>query len=163
MPFAHLTTLGFTAILLRTEAAAVAIRPVIEHKPPWVVCIAEGLHSLYQCVFTLAFCVFWLLSVHFLVYCSKGISASALPYKRTPPSWLKISSQEVRIELFFLHFFLFFFWWLTIYAITVYLIKNRLHYGSVIIHIDEISPACFICSYAKLLTFASVPILGWCF
>ncbi|CAA2979947.1 UDP-glucuronate 4-epimerase 3 [Olea europaea subsp. europaea] len=26
----------------------------------------------------------------------KGISASALPYKRTPPSWLKISSQDVR-------------------------------------------------------------------
>ena len=27
---------------------------------------------------------------------SKGISSSALPYKRTPPSWLKISSQDVR-------------------------------------------------------------------
>ncbi|KAK2653617.1 hypothetical protein Ddye_013473, partial [Dipteronia dyeriana] len=27
--------------------------------------------------------------------CSKGISSSALPYKRTPPSWLKISSQDV--------------------------------------------------------------------
>ncbi|MBA0621940.1 hypothetical protein Godav_007517, partial [Gossypium davidsonii] len=26
---------------------------------------------------------------------NKGISASALPYKRTPPSWLKISSQDV--------------------------------------------------------------------
>jgi len=25
----------------------------------------------------------------------KGISDSALPYKRTPPSWLKITSQEV--------------------------------------------------------------------
>ncbi|XP_028801333.1 40S ribosomal protein S13-like [Neltuma alba] len=25
----------------------------------------------------------------------KGISASALPYKRTPPSWLKISGQDV--------------------------------------------------------------------
>ncbi|KAJ8748270.1 hypothetical protein K2173_000842 [Erythroxylum novogranatense] len=25
----------------------------------------------------------------------KGISASALPYKRTPPTWLKISSQDV--------------------------------------------------------------------
>ncbi|CAI9768225.1 unnamed protein product [Fraxinus pennsylvanica] len=25
----------------------------------------------------------------------KGISASALPYKRTPPSWLKINSQDV--------------------------------------------------------------------
>ncbi|KAF9668253.1 hypothetical protein SADUNF_Sadunf15G0109800 [Salix dunnii] len=25
----------------------------------------------------------------------KGISASALPYKRTPPSWLKISAQDV--------------------------------------------------------------------
>ncbi|PPS12785.1 hypothetical protein GOBAR_AA07838 [Gossypium barbadense] len=28
----------------------------------------------------------------------KGISASALPYKRTPPSWLKISSQDVVLE-----------------------------------------------------------------
>nr|GMC98448.1 40S ribosomal protein S13 [Ipomoea batatas] len=26
---------------------------------------------------------------------SKGISSSALPYKRTPPSWLKISSGDV--------------------------------------------------------------------
>jgi small subunit ribosomal protein S13e len=25
----------------------------------------------------------------------KGISASALPYKRTPPSWLKVTPQEV--------------------------------------------------------------------
>eukprot|EP01036_Dinobryon_divergens_P040824 gene40824-54032_t len=25
----------------------------------------------------------------------KGISKSALPYRRTPPSWLKISSQQV--------------------------------------------------------------------
>lgn len=25
----------------------------------------------------------------------KGIAASALPYKRTPPSWLKVSPQEV--------------------------------------------------------------------
>nr|GME18201.1 40S ribosomal protein S13 [Ipomoea batatas] len=25
----------------------------------------------------------------------KGISSSAIPYKRTPPSWLKISSQDV--------------------------------------------------------------------
>ncbi|CAN0852272.1 40S ribosomal protein S13 [Linum grandiflorum] len=30
---------------------------------------------------------------------SKGISASALPYKRTPPSWLKISSQDVRAQI----------------------------------------------------------------
>ncbi|GKB78441.1 40S ribosomal protein S13 [Tanacetum coccineum] len=28
-------------------------------------------------------------------YLAKGISASAKPYKRTPPSWLKISSQDV--------------------------------------------------------------------
>ncbi len=27
--------------------------------------------------------------------CNKGISSSTLPYKRTPPSWLKISSQDV--------------------------------------------------------------------
>lgn len=25
----------------------------------------------------------------------KGISKSSLPYKRSPPSWLKISAQEV--------------------------------------------------------------------
>ncbi|KAL0371592.1 UNVERIFIED_CONTAM: 40S ribosomal protein S13 [Sesamum calycinum] len=30
---------------------------------------------------------------------SKGISASALPYKRTPPSWLKISSQDIGVIL----------------------------------------------------------------
>ncbi|KOM32647.1 hypothetical protein LR48_Vigan01g220300 [Vigna angularis] len=29
----------------------------------------------------------------------KGISSSALPYKRTPPSWLKISSQDVAFYL----------------------------------------------------------------
>ncbi|EXB85812.1 40S ribosomal protein S13 [Morus notabilis] len=29
----------------------------------------------------------------------KGISASALPYKRTPPSWLKISSQDLASAL----------------------------------------------------------------
>ncbi|KAJ6676229.1 RIBOSOMAL PROTEIN S15P/S13E, partial [Salix viminalis] len=28
----------------------------------------------------------------------KGISASALPYKRTPPSWLKISAQDVSFK-----------------------------------------------------------------
>lgn len=27
--------------------------------------------------------------------CRKGISRSVLPYKRTPPSWLKTTSQEV--------------------------------------------------------------------
>ncbi|PPD87080.1 hypothetical protein GOBAR_DD15985 [Gossypium barbadense] len=37
----------------------------------------------------------WVLLHDFIVLCSKGISASALPYKRTPPSWLKISSQDV--------------------------------------------------------------------
>jgi hypothetical protein len=26
----------------------------------------------------------------------KGMSGSALPYKRTPPSWLKITANEVR-------------------------------------------------------------------
>ncbi|RRT61612.1 hypothetical protein B296_00044084, partial [Ensete ventricosum] len=30
----------------------------------------------------------------------KGISSSALPYKRTPPSWLKISAAEVSHLLF---------------------------------------------------------------
>jgi small subunit ribosomal protein S13e len=25
----------------------------------------------------------------------KGIAGSALPYKRTPPSWLKVSSEQV--------------------------------------------------------------------
>lgn len=28
-------------------------------------------------------------------FCRKGISSSALPYRRTPPSWLKITPQEV--------------------------------------------------------------------
>jgi small subunit ribosomal protein S13e len=31
----------------------------------------------------------------FLISKRKGIANSALPYKRTPPAWLKISSQEV--------------------------------------------------------------------
>lgn len=34
----------------------------------------------------------------FFVLCSKGISASALPYKRSPPSWLKTTSQDVRFN-----------------------------------------------------------------
>jgi len=29
----------------------------------------------------------------------KGMSGSALPYKRTPPSWLKMTANEVRLEL----------------------------------------------------------------
>ena len=29
----------------------------------------------------------------------KGKSRSALPYKRTPPSWLQLTSQEVRVSL----------------------------------------------------------------
>ena len=33
--------------------------------------------------------------------CRKGISSSALPYKRTPPSWLKISSQDVSCRCYF--------------------------------------------------------------
>ncbi|KAG5020901.1 hypothetical protein JHK87_016756 [Glycine soja] len=33
---------------------------------------------------------------------TKGISSFALPYKRTPPNWLKISSQEVLIGVKFL-------------------------------------------------------------
>ncbi|PPE00052.1 hypothetical protein GOBAR_DD02909 [Gossypium barbadense] len=36
-----------------------------------------------------------LISLTMQVRLCKGISASALPYKRTPPSWLKISSQDV--------------------------------------------------------------------
>jgi small subunit ribosomal protein S13e len=28
----------------------------------------------------------------------KGMSGSALPYKRTPPSWLKVTSAEVCIR-----------------------------------------------------------------
>lgn len=30
------------------------------------------------------------------VFCSKGISASALPYKRSSPTWLKTTAQDVR-------------------------------------------------------------------
>lgn len=30
-----------------------------------------------------------------VLFFSKGISQSALPYKRTPPSWLKITPEEV--------------------------------------------------------------------
>lgn len=45
--------------------------------------------------------------------CSKGISSSALPYKRTSPSWLKISSPEVTnftLIQNFDDFLLFIFW-----------------------------------------------------
>ena len=31
--------------------------------------------------------------------CSKGISKSALPYRRTPPSWLKTSPSEVVVQV----------------------------------------------------------------
>ena len=34
----------------------------------------------------------------------KGISKSALPYKRTPPSWLKVTSNEVRASLLWQRF-----------------------------------------------------------
>jgi small subunit ribosomal protein S13e len=42
------------------------------------------------CIFI--FIYFW---DFFLSCCSKGMSSSALPYKRTPPSWLKITTAEV--------------------------------------------------------------------
>jgi hypothetical protein len=44
---------------------------------------------LFNCIFL------WHNSFSILFDCSKGISSSALPYKRTSPSWLKISSQDV--------------------------------------------------------------------
>src|SRR5262245_52045107 len=28
-------------------------------------------------------------------HCSKGLSASAIPFKRTPPSWLKVTPDQV--------------------------------------------------------------------
>ncbi|XP_022737196.1 40S ribosomal protein S13-like [Durio zibethinus] len=33
---------------------------------------------------------------HFFVVTEKGVSASALPYRRTPSTWLKISPQDFR-------------------------------------------------------------------
>lgn len=57
-----------------------------------LLCCYEVLLHLFD-LFFLKLNVFFLLA--FISY-SKGISASALPYKRTPPSWLKISSQDVR-------------------------------------------------------------------
>lgn len=30
----------------------------------------------------------------------KGISRSALPYRRTPPSWCKVDAEEVKAEIF---------------------------------------------------------------
>lgn len=39
-------------------------------------------------------------SPHF-VLCRKGISASALPYKRSPPAWLKTTALDVSLLRFF--------------------------------------------------------------
>lgn len=51
-----------------------------EHIETWVACTEEGM---------LAVCL------TLLSRCSKGMSDSALPYKRTPPSWLKTTAEEV--------------------------------------------------------------------
>lgn len=34
-----------------------------------------------------------------ITYCRKGISKSALPYKRNPPSWLKATPEEVTEQI----------------------------------------------------------------
>jgi hypothetical protein len=46
---------------------------------------------VWRCLYFLKF-IFWFF---FLACCSKGMSSSALPYKRTPPSWLKVTTAEV--------------------------------------------------------------------
>jgi small subunit ribosomal protein S13e len=46
---------------------------------------------VWRCLYFFNF-LFW---YFFLACCSKGMSSSALPYKRTPPSWLKITTAEV--------------------------------------------------------------------
>lgn len=40
-------------------------------------------------------CLVCLAIFKFLTICSKGIAASAIPYKRTPPSWLKVTPEQV--------------------------------------------------------------------
>ncbi|KAL0411400.1 UNVERIFIED_CONTAM: 40S ribosomal protein S13 [Sesamum latifolium] len=72
--FFHFMVFCSTRVSAAAAAAPPPLPPLVSRQPPpWVVCTAEGPHSLDL----------------------KGISASALPYKRTPPSWLKISSQDV--------------------------------------------------------------------
>ena len=43
------------------------------------------------------FFMFWVDKLSFL--CSKGISASCLPYKRTAPSWCKATAEEVEASV----------------------------------------------------------------
>ena len=35
----------------------------------------------------------------YVILCSKGISASCLPYKRTAPSWCKTTAEEVEASV----------------------------------------------------------------
>lgn len=37
--------------------------------------------------------------LHLMLFCSKGIARSALPYRRTPPAWLKTSSEELKDQV----------------------------------------------------------------
>jgi hypothetical protein len=71
---------------------------------PWGVCTVEGLYhsSILNPIIHLNFIVFslqqstfffiWIVSIFDF---SKGISSSALPYKRSTASWQKITTQDV--------------------------------------------------------------------
>ena len=41
---------------------------------------------------------FWLIAS--FVFCSKGISQSALPYRRSVPTWLKLSCDDVQEQIY---------------------------------------------------------------
>lgn len=67
---------------------------------PWVVCTAAGLYQSVKFFHQFRSILFHYSKSKFFIFgFSKGISSSALPYKRTPPSWLKISSQDVAFYL----------------------------------------------------------------
>ena len=34
-----------------------------------------------------------------MIYCRKGISQSALPYRRSVPSWLKLNAEDVKEQI----------------------------------------------------------------
>ena len=68
--------------------------------PPWVVCTHLGIarrpvSSYSDARASLIAPIFVHLCNQAFCSCSKGISSSALPYRRTPPSWLKITAAEV--------------------------------------------------------------------
>ena len=94
------TSLGF-AQLVSAERKPVH-RASLPSPPPWVACTVAGT-SLSLPIYIYIYINIYIYMLRFvfdlwLFDFSKGISASALPYKRSSPSWLKISPQDVRTK-----------------------------------------------------------------